>query len=47
MIARLQMSLGLRGVQSQVWPGLRSPVAFGIVEAKVNRLGQNSKRSPA
>ncbi|HZM05324.1 MAG TPA: M56 family metallopeptidase [Candidatus Saccharimonadales bacterium] len=30
LIARLQTTLGLRRVQSQVWSGLRSPVAFGI-----------------
>jgi beta-lactamase regulating signal transducer with metallopeptidase domain len=35
MIGCLQMSLGLRGVQSQVWPGLRSPVAFGIVRPAI------------
>jgi beta-lactamase regulating signal transducer with metallopeptidase domain len=30
LIARWQTSFGLRRVQSQVWPGLRGPVAFGI-----------------
>jgi beta-lactamase regulating signal transducer with metallopeptidase domain len=30
LIAHWQTAFGLRGVTSQVWPSLRSPVAFGI-----------------